>query len=103
MNSAIVSTKVLTDPVELSRTLQGELQTPGAPPPPAGCSGSSLDAPKDPSGLLPTTSAAGMDGGATALPPTFAPSILPSDSGEKTVKLLIHSLPEQELSLISSK
>ena len=75
VNSAIVSTKVLTDPVELSRTLQGGLQTTGAPP--------SLDAPKDPSGLLPTTSAAGMEG-ATALPPTFAPSILPSDSGEKT-------------------
>ena len=73
-----MSTKVLTDPVELSRTLQGGLQTTGVPP--AGSGG--LDAPKDPSGLLPTTSAAGMEG-ATALPPTFAPSILPSDSGEK--------------------
>ena len=75
-----MSTKVLTDPVELSRTLQGGLQTTGVPPP---AGSGSLDAPKDPSGLLPTTSAAGMEG-ATALPPTFAPSILPSDSGEKT-------------------
>ena len=83
-----MSTKVLTDPVELSRTLQGGLQTTGVPP-------GSLDAPKDPSGLLPTTSAAGMEG-ATALPPTFAPSILPSDSGEKTNEIGRNSEPSSQ-------